>query len=86
MDSIENLKKKVLFRSEHRGTKEMDLLLGNFVKKNINLLDKAELQLLIDFLNFDDDAIYKWYVNKNEKNKIPINEITKKFRNFKLNN
>ena len=36
MNSIDLLKKKILYRSEYRGTKEMDLLLSNFVKKYIN--------------------------------------------------
>ena len=30
--------KKILYRSEHRGTKEMDLLLSNFVRKYVNFL------------------------------------------------
>ena len=36
---MENKKKiinKVLYRSTHRGTKEMDILLGNFVKSHGN--------------------------------------------------
>ena len=28
--NVDNLKKKILYRSERRGTKEMDLLLSNF--------------------------------------------------------
>ena len=33
MTNNELLKKKIIFRSTHRGSKEMDLLIGNFVKK-----------------------------------------------------
>ena len=33
MANNEILKKQIIYRSTHRGTKEMDLLLGNFVKK-----------------------------------------------------
>ena len=43
MTYIGNLKKKILYRSEHRGTKEMDLLLSNFVKKYVNSLNVNEL-------------------------------------------
>jgi len=43
MKNIDILKKKILYRSEHRGTKEMDLLLSNFVKKYINSLNECEL-------------------------------------------
>ena len=33
---IENLKKKILYRAQYRGTKEMDKLLYSFVLENIN--------------------------------------------------
>ena len=36
MMNINNLKKKLLYRSKRRGTKEMDLLLGSFVKKYVD--------------------------------------------------
>ena len=35
------LKKKIRYRSEYRGIKEMDILLGSFVKKYINLLESG---------------------------------------------
>ena len=41
--NIDNLKKKILYRSMHRGTKEMDLLLSNFVKRHVNFLSESEL-------------------------------------------
>ena len=44
MTNKEILKKQIIYRSTHRGTKEMDLLLGKFVKKNIDKLDTAELE------------------------------------------
>ena len=41
--NTEIIRKKILFRSWHRGTKEMDHILGNFVKNNINKLNNFEL-------------------------------------------
>ena len=41
MINKKNLKKQIIYRSSHRGTKEMDLLLGSFVKKNIDKLRAA---------------------------------------------
>ena len=45
------LKKQILYRSHHRGTKEMDLLLGRFVNKYIDSFTDIELQELIIILN-----------------------------------
>ena len=39
----EDLKNKIIYRASYRGTKEMDILLGNYVKKYINTLDDKEL-------------------------------------------
>ena len=84
MKNIDNLKKKILFRSGHRGTKEMDLLLSNFVKKYVNSLNENELCELESLLNIDDGVLYKWYLNKEKTTLIPHNRITKKLREFKL--
>jgi antitoxin CptB len=84
MNNINLLKKKILYRSEHRGTKEMDLLLGNFVNKYINEFDIVELNQLDDLLNFDDDNLFKWYLNKKDKIKIPNNKVSNLLKNFKI--
>ena len=82
--NIDNLKKKILYRSEHRGTKEMDILLSNFVKKYINSLNESELCELESLLNIDDKDLYKWYLNNERTTLIPENSITKKLKEFKL--
>ena len=84
MKNIDNLKKKILYRSEHRGTKEMDLLLSNFVKKHIDFFNETELKELDSLLNVDDDILYKWYLNLDTKTLVPKNNITKKLKKFKL--
>ena len=84
MNNIELLKKKILYRSEYRGTKEMDLLLSNFTKKYINDFGIVELKLLDDLLSFDDDSLFKWYFNKKSEIKIPNNKVSNLFKNFKI--
>ena len=84
MNNIKLLKKKILYRSEHRGTKEMDLLLGNFVNKYINKFNILELNQLDDLLNFDDDTLFKWYMNKIDDIKIPNNKVSNLLKNFKI--
>ena len=81
---IRNLKKKIIFRSKHRGTKEMDLLLGNFVKKFIDGFNDNELQDLKSLLFIEDEIIYNWYLKNNSKDKIPVNKVSKMLKNFKI--
>ena len=84
MNSIDLLRKKILYRSEYRGIKEMELLLNSFVKKHINDFSIVELKQLDDLLNFDDDSLFKWYLNKEGEIKIPNNKVSKLLRKFKL--
>ena len=84
MNNIEQLKKKIIYRSVYRGIKEMDLLLSNFVKKYINKFDILELKQLEDLLNIDDSILFKWYSNKGSKINIPNNKVSKLLKNFKI--
>ncbi len=68
----------------HRGTKEMDLLLGNFVKKNINILTDNELIDLKKLTYIEDNILMKWYFENSNKDQVPVNKVTKMFKKFKL--
>ena len=68
----------------HRGFKEMDLLLGNFVKKYINKFNDAELKDLEKLLFIEDEIIYKWYFEKKSDNSIPNTKVSAMLKNFKL--
>ena len=84
MNSIDLLRKKILYRSEYRGIKEMEQLLNSFVKKHINDFSIVELKQLDDLLNFDDDSLFKWYLNKEGEIKIPNNKVSNLLKNFKI--
>ena len=58
---IGQIKKKIIYRSNYRGTKEMDKLLGAFTNKYIDQLDVKDLNELIKFLEIDDNNLYNFY-------------------------
>ena len=82
MDNSETLKKKILYRANYRGTKEMDILLSKFVNKYINEFDENLLFELEKFLNFEDETILNYYQSNIVENKIDENQIAKKFKDF----
>ena len=84
MKELEIFKKKLLYRSNYRGTKELDILLSQFVKKNINNFNKSQLQELDKFLDFEDDVILDYYHNGVIKRDIDKNKISKIFKDFLL--
>ena len=47
----ENFRKKLLFRSSHRGTKEMDIILGTYAEENLPNMNDIELRKFQEFLN-----------------------------------
>ena len=84
MTNKDILKKQIIYRSTHRGSQEMDLLLGNFVKKHIDKLDSNELKDLDKLLFIEDEVIYKWYIEKNSDKLIPRTKVSMMLKNFKL--
>ena len=84
MNKINSLKKKIIYRSEYRGIKEMDLLLGKFVKKYIDNFNYDELLDLYKILEKDDDTIFKWYSSTTDNNEIEKTKVSKLLKNFKL--
>ena len=83
-DELENFKKKLLYRASYRGTKEMDILLSSFVKKNINFFDINQLKDLENFLKFEDEIILNYYNFGKVIRNIDKNPISKIFKNFKI--
>ena len=58
--------------------------IGNFAKKYVNSLSENELCELESLLNTDDEILYKWYLNQDTNALIPVNNITKRLKKFKL--
>ena len=80
---IEQIKKKIIYRSNYRGTKEMDKLLGAFTKKYLNQFDYKDLNELIKLLEIDDNNLYNYYNGLNTDIKFENNKINNLFKNFK---
>ncbi len=83
---IEQLKKKIIYRSNYRGTKEMDKLLGAFTKKYIHTLEKKDLIDLENLLNIDDDNLYNFYKGIETEVQFEKNNINSLFKSFNISN
>jgi len=80
---IEQIKKKIIYRSNYRGTKEMDKLLGAFASKYLNKLDYKDLEELIKLLEIDDNNLYNFYNGLKTNIEFENNRINNLFKNFK---
>tara|TARA_B100001093_G_scaffold465161_1_gene482632 strand:- start:49 stop:312 length:264 start_codon:yes stop_codon:yes gene_type:complete len=79
---IEQLKKKIIYRSNYRGTKEMDKLLSSFTKEYIHKLDLEDLIDLEKLLDLDDNNLYNYYNGISTDTNFEKNKINTLFKNF----
>ena len=79
----QNLINKILYRSQYRGTKEMDKFVSSFVNSLIYHLSFNELKDLDKLIDLNDEDIIRIYNNQNLTNINP--KIIEKLRRFKLN-
>ena len=82
--NTEDLKKKIIYRSTHRGSKEMDILLGNFVKEYVDKFTDDDLKKLDKILKIEDEILYRWYFKKKKSEEVPNNKISELLIKFKL--
>ena len=83
--NIKLLKKKIIYRSNYRGTKEMDKLLGSFTNKYIDELNFNDLINLEKLLDIDDNNLYNFYNGLRININIEDNYINNLFKNFIYN-
>jgi len=84
MNKSEILKKKLLYRSSYRGTKEMDILLSSFVKFYIDKFTEKELEDLDKLLDLEDEAIFNFYKKNISNDSIKNNRISSHLKKFKI--
>mgnify|MGYP001171874383 CR=1 FL=1 len=80
---MKKYKNKLRYRSWHRGTKEADLLLGNFFDKHSPNMNHQELLLYEEFLNLldDNDLLYIVKGHKDWPSNFPL-KIVKRLKEF----
>jgi antitoxin CptB len=60
VDQLNNQRKRLIFRSWHRGTREMDLIMGRFADHAVPAMTAADLATYARLLEENDPDIYDW--------------------------
>jgi len=66
LTALERRRKRLRFRSWHRGTRELDLLLGPFADRHLAGLTDAELAEYEALLTMPDPDVYDWILGQAE--------------------
>ena len=73
---------RLIYRSWHRGTKELDLILGKYITANLNILKLSDIDNYELLLQSEDPDIYRWIVNHDNPPNENLNDIVLKIRNY----
>ena len=83
-DETEIRKRRVQFRAWHRGTREMDLMLGRFTDAHIGSMSKDEIASLEALMKLPDPDIYNWIIGAAVPPKGMDTPLLHKIRDFHL--
>ena len=73
-------RRRLRFRAWHRGTREMDLLMGRFVDSELAALPDAEIDELEQLMEAPDRDVYSWLSGELQ---LPVNYDTSVFRRLR---
>jgi antitoxin CptB len=59
-EGLDERRRRLLFRSWHRGTREMDLIMGRFADMHIGALTEAELDAFERLADVPEPDLYAW--------------------------
>jgi len=83
-EDIETCRKRLLFRSGHRGLKEMDLLLGGFAARYLAEFSSEQLALYDALLEENDPSLYGWITGREAPPAEHDTAVMKLLQDFKL--
>jgi len=77
-------RKRLRFRSWHRGTREMDLILGRFADAKLACLDAEQLDRYAALLENSDPDLYDWLIRRTAVPPRHDHDVMKLLQNFSL--
>jgi len=57
--NLDITKKAIIYRANHRGTKEADWVIGGFIKTHLGSFSESDIALLKTLIDMDDESFFK---------------------------
>jgi antitoxin CptB len=77
-------RKRLLFRSWHRGMREMDMLLGRFADLHVDTFSDRQLALFEAILEEVDPVLYGWLSGRNPVPADMQSDVMRLLKNFTI--
>ncbi len=83
-EPLEIRRKRLLFRSWHRGTREADLLFGSFADRHLAGFGADQLDIYERLIEESDPDLWDWIIGAAEPPQEHSTEIMSLLRNFRF--
>ena len=83
-EATEQRRKRLRFRSWHRGTREMDLILGRFADAHIAAMSPEQLDRYAALLENSDPDIYDWLTARTVPPPAADTDVLELLRRFRV--
>ncbi len=80
---IDVRRKRLMFRSWHRGMRELDLLLGTFAEYHLADFSERQLDIYERFIEYSDPDIYRWLTDAEPPPKAADSDVFVLLKNFR---
>lgn len=84
LSDLEKRRKRLKFRSWHRGMREVDLLIGRFADRNLDVFSERQLDLFEALLHESDPDMYAWLTGKQPIPSDLDNDVMRLMKTFTL--
>jgi len=83
-EGLDDRRRKLLFRSWHRGLREMDLIMGRFADRTISELTDAELTEFERLIELPDRDLLAWIIGEAQVPAAHDGPLFRRLRDFHL--
>jgi antitoxin CptB len=83
-NAIEMRRKRALYRAQHRGTQEMDILIGGFVADHLDSLDAQMLDRLETLMDHEETDLQAWLMGQSDIPDTADRALIDTIRNHKI--
>ena len=74
-EDLEVKRKRLIYRARHRGTKELDLLIGGFADAHLAEFDAGQLERFEALLSVPEPQLYSWMLGEERPPKAQRDDV-----------
>ncbi len=79
---LELRRRRAAYRAAHRGTKEMDILLGRFADAHLEDMEASELGVFEELLSLPDPELQNWIMSQDKPSDPAFADLIRALRKF----